>query len=145
MTSYTPCSSLMEKFALLGPCYVTGRNRISDAAFEEAGRTLEVMLQHRPDVVDSLRAHGAITAIFGSDQSVYDLPYFSDLKERPSAEGGLGGTVERPITGVSERNLLRLPNDPYFRFHQDGANVSVHELAHTIMNIGLTQKQIAAI
>jgi len=48
----------------------------------------------------------------------------------------------RPATACSERNLLKQPDDPFGRgTRPDGENVCVHELAHTIMNVGLTETQ----
>lgn len=146
MKPYISFFPFLSKVALIGPCYVTANSGVSDAALLEAGHTLGKMLSHRPDVVENLRAHGTITAVFGKDESVYDLEYFSDLRDKPQALGGLGGTVVRPVTGVSERNLLKSPDDPYGRGSSlYGANVSVHELAHTIMNVGLPQSEIAKI
>lgn len=58
-------------------------------------------------------------------------------------QGGAGGTLARPITACSERNLLKEPDDPYERSSSPvGQNICVHELAHTIMNVGLTQKDL---
>ena len=59
--------------------------------------------------------------------------------------GGLGGVPSRPATACSAKNLLSLPEDEYFRGTPAGENVCVHELAHTIMNIALTQTERAAI
>jgi hypothetical protein len=72
---------------------------------------------------------------------VCDLPYFADLAGTPScdAAGGLGGVPGRPATACSERNVLKEPDDPFGRgTREDGENVCVHELGHTIMNVGLS-------
>jgi hypothetical protein len=48
----------------------------------------------------------------------------------------------RPVTACSEKNVLGYPEDEFGRgTRADGENVCVHELAHTIMNLGLTEPE----
>jgi len=77
------------------------------------------------------------------------LPYFSDLAEQPvctEATGGLGGVPGRPASACNEANLLQLPSDPFGRGSSlSGENVCVHEMAHLIMNVGLSDAERAEI
>ena len=132
----------------LGPLYATSASEVPVAALEHAGTMLSIMLRHRPDVVETLQAVGTLTAVFGRSQTVCDLPYFSDLKGTPTClePGGLGGVPTRPATACSEKNVLKQADDPFGRgTRRDGENVCVHELAHTIMNVGLTDEERFAI
>jgi serralysin len=53
----------------------------------------------------------------------------------------LGGVPNRPATACSEKNVLKMREDGYGRGSRpDGENVCVHELAHAIMNIGLSEE-----
>jgi hypothetical protein len=147
--SYATFEPLLAKVVTVGPLYVTGDSNVPDAALVAAGTLLGAMLRHRPDIVQTLRAHGAFTAVSARNQRICDIPYFS--AEQPSecnlyGYGGAGGILDLPITACGERNLLKEPDDPYLRgqgpYSQD---ICVHELAHTIMNVGLTANDLARI
>ena len=139
--AYTPYKPLMEQVSTAGPVCVTGSSQVPQQALDEAGRILEIMLSNRGDFGNQLRSVGALTAVFARSENVCDLPYFADLvgSANCQAEGGLGGVPGRPATACSEKNLLKQSDDPFGRGSRaDGENVCVHELAHTIMNIGLS-------
>jgi hypothetical protein len=145
---YTPKVTLLARVVAVGPLYTTGNEAVQIGALEQAGTMLGVMLRNRPDVAQSLRSAGAVTVVVGRDEHVCDLPYFADLRGTSScdATGGLGGTQNRPTTACSERNILRMRDDPFGRgSRSNGENVCVHELAHAIMNIGLTDNDRGAI
>jgi hypothetical protein len=138
--AYLPYAGLMSQISGVGPLYATGSSLVSPVALEEASRMLEVMLAHRSDILDRLQAAGSIIAVFAPAEKACDLPYFSSLSGPicDNAAGGLGGTPARPVTACSEKNVLADPDDPYGRGLVRGENVCVHELAHTIMNVGLS-------
>lgn len=138
---YLPYANLMQQITGVGPLYATGSSIVNPVALEEASRMLEVMLAHRRDILDRLQAAGSLIAVFAPSEEACDLPYFSALSGPvcEGAAGGLGGTPGRPATACSERNVLAYPDDPYGRGLVRGENVCVHELAHTIMNVGLTE------
>ena len=140
---YRTYKPLMRQVSTVGPLCVTGGTRVPKRALDEAGRMLDIMLARRNDVGAELMRAGALTAIFARTEGVCDLPYFSDLAGSAScnAEGGLGGVPGRPVTACSERNVLQQSDDPFGRgTRADGENVCVHELAHTIMNVGLSNR-----
>jgi len=65
------------------------------------------------------------------------VPEHSDLEPRDYWDRrarGLGATLERPATSCGEENLLCFTGDPYAT-----ENILIHELAHTIHEIGLAQ------
>ena len=137
---YTTYKPLLAQTVAVGPLCVTGSAEVSREALVGAGRMLEAMLTRRPDVSARLREAGALTAVFAPNEGVCELSYFEDLAGTSSceAQGGLGGVPGRPVTACSERNVLQSPDDPFGRGSRpDGENVCVHELAHTIMNVGL--------
>lgn len=143
---YTPFTPLLAQVAAVGPVYVTGDASVSVAALQAAGEMLAIMLQHRPDIGAVLRAHGAFTAVSFRTEHVCSLPYFSMYSPalcKSYGDGGAGGTLYRPVTACDEKNVLALPGDSYERYDRSpgtySQNVCVHELAHGIMNIGLSQ------
>ena len=146
---YATYAPLMERVSTVGPLCVTGSARVPMSALHEAGRMLAVMLADRGDVGSTLRGVGALTGVFARTETVCDLPYFADLAGRTicdRAAGGLGGVPGRPATGCSEKNVLQQPDDPYGRgTRPNGENVCVHEVAHTIMNVGLSDGDRARI
>jgi hypothetical protein len=144
--AYQPFKPLLTKWVAVGPVYVTGDQDVPDAALKFAGTLLNAMLLHRPDIGERLRMRGAFTVVASHDQTICDLPYFSQESRSACSlfgRGGAGGTLLRPITACDERNLLEEPDDPYERGTRPvGQNMCVHELAHTIMNVGLTKKDL---
>jgi hypothetical protein len=124
-----------------GPVYVTGDATVPQTALTAAGTLLRTMLRHRPDIAQRLEQAGAFTAVSPRDKPICALPYFADLSATLCGEygyGGAGGTHSHPITACGERNVLAEPDDPYQRGRLPyGQDVCVHELAHTIMNVGL--------
>ncbi|HTI04715.1 MAG TPA: hypothetical protein VL549_05325 [Gemmatimonadales bacterium] len=141
--NYRPYRELMPLVSCSVPLYVTGSTAVPTAALRDAGSMLEAMLQHRPDIASSLKAAGTLTGVFAHDETVCDLIYFAQFAGTSlcaRGAGGLGGTVTIPVTGCSERNVLKESDDPYLRGQAGGENICVHELAHTIMNIGLSDQ-----
>jgi hypothetical protein len=141
--SYRPFQPLLAKVVMNGPVDVTGDQSVPDAALNAANAILTDMLQHRPDIVAALRRDGTLTVVASRNESICDLPYFSGYNSslcQKYGEGGAGGTPDHPVTACDEKNLLAEPDDPYQRgkspYSQD---ICVHELAHTIMDVGLTQ------
>lgn len=149
--AYAPYQLLLAKTASVGPVYVTANQVVPDAALIDAGKILSAMLQHRPDLGAELRRSGAFTVVASRNETICDLPYFSQYREQANlcsqfGDGGAGGTARHPITACDERNLLDEPDDPYRRgAAQVGQNICVHELAHTIMNVGLSSSDISRI
>jgi hypothetical protein len=147
--SYVPFEPLLAKVVTTGPLYVTGDATVPDSALAAAANILGTMLQHRPDIVQTLRTHGAFIAVSPRDKPICALPYFSGL---PASDcnlygfGGAGGDEELPISACGERNLLKEPDDPYQRgqgpYSQD---ICVHEIAHLIMNVGVSPADLERI
>jgi hypothetical protein len=140
---YKPFKALLQKVVAVGPVYVTSDSSVPDAALQAAGTTLATMLQYQPDIGVTLREDGAFTVVGSRSQHICDIPYFTQSDAtlcKAYGEGGAGGVYTRPITACHEKNLLAEPDDPYYR-HQGSysQNICVHELAHTIMNVGLSQ------
>jgi hypothetical protein len=142
--AYATWKPLQVQVTAVGPLYSTGGPNVTPAALTAAGATLDAMLRHRPDVAATLRAHGVFTIVLNHDQHVCDSPYFASFPASFCARSlwSNGGVPALPVTVCSERNLLAEPDDTYGRGSKPwGQNICAHELAHTIMNIGLTQTE----
>jgi hypothetical protein len=151
LLSYSPYKPLLAQVIKDGPVYVTGDNTVPFPALTAANTILAAMLQHRPDIVKMLRTNGAFTVVASHNEQICDLIYFSSSDASICAlygMGGAGGVMGSPITACHERNLLKEHDDPYVRGSSSlGQNICVHELAHTIMDVGLSlddREQIAA-
>jgi hypothetical protein len=146
---YTPYRPLMSLVAATSALYATGSQAVPPLALQEVGVMMAEMLRNRGNIAERLRTAGAVSAVFARTEDVCDLDYFADLDGTQicsSAVGGLGGVPGRPATACSEKNILKEPDDPFGRETRiDGENVCVHELAHTIMNVGLTEEDRARI
>jgi hypothetical protein len=145
---YKPFQALLKKVVAIGPVYVTGDSSVPNSALQVAGTFLATMLQHRPDVSVVLREYGTFTVDVHRSERVCDLPYFAQYNTTLCnlyGEGGAGGTLDHPITACDEMNLLAESGDPYERYDsRQGSysqNICVHELAHTIMNVGISQTE----
>ncbi len=146
--TYTPFAPLLAKVLATGAVYVTGDQAVPEAALTAANTYLEDMLQHRPDIIVTLRQNGTFTVVASRTQHICDLSYFKNLSSSDCAaygEGGAGGTASSPITACDEQNLLAESSDPYQRGGYYSQNICVHELAHTIMDVGLPQADIGRI
>ena len=143
---YKPFKALLKKVIAIGPVYVTGDSSVPDTALQAAGTILATMLQHRPDSGLLLRENGTFSAVSSRTERICDLPYFAGFNSticNAYGEGGAGGVLGYPITACDEKNLLEESDDPYHRYHQhrqgsNSQNICVHELAHTIMDVGLS-------
>lgn len=147
---YTPFAPLLAEVVALGPVYVTSDSAVPPQALRLAGVILTIMLEHRPDASRALRQHGVLTVVASQTQRICDLPYFVQYKNDTAlcnalGEGGAGGTTTNPVTACDEQNLLGESSDPYSRYDRSpgsySQNICVHELAHTIMNLGLSQQE----
>jgi hypothetical protein len=140
--TYTTYTTLLAKVAAVGPLYATGDPSVSQEALADAGLNLAEMLHSRPDIAETLREHGAFIAVASHNEHICDLRYFSMYDSQLCAsygQGGAGGTEANPVTACHEKNLLKDPADAYDRGHGVySQNICVHELAHMIMNVGLS-------
>ena len=143
---YQPFSALMAKVSHVGPLYVTGTSLVRDTALDAAGTTVAAMLRNRSDLSDILRSKGAIVAVFAHDETACNVVYITDGIDCKTYTGGWSATAALPVTGCSERNLLKEPDDPFDRGTlPDGSNNCVHQLAKTILRLALTDNDRAAV
>lgn len=139
---YTPASPLMERNCVRGGLVATGSENVPWHNLCQAAELQKTMLEYNSLVLEQMQDSGAIIGVFGPDEGVCDLPYFSWLEGQPqceSAKGGLGGTPGNPVTGCSALTLSAT-HDVFKRGQADGENTCVHELAHTIMNVGISNE-----
>lgn len=118
-------------------------------ATEAATRIVEQMLLHCPAaVIGRMATAGCSIAVIGRRQVTSDMPPHrflrgvkASLGQRTYDDGcrGVGGTKRVPCTSVGEENLLG--NDPHF----PRESILVHEFAHTVMNVGVSGADRAAI
>lgn len=110
---------------------------VSPKAMRTAAAYMRRMLAHRPDVARVLAASTVRVGVIGRAQRTTQMPEWSDLNTAfPDTDWderarGLGATVDRPLVGAGEENLLCLPEDRYL-----GESIFVHELSHTVLEFG---------
>lgn len=137
---YQPAAELLARSCVRGGLVATGSDDVSWHNLCQAAEMLETMLSQNSVVTSQMQQVGAITALFGPNEGVCDLPYFSFLEGKPQCTevlGGLGGVPGNPVTACNARTLSAV-NDPFNRGRRGGENTCVHELAHTIMNVGVS-------
>lgn len=140
ITDYEPYFGLMARVCKRGPLLVTGSEDVSWDALCQAGDMLNTILEYNSDLALSMQENGSIVAVFSENENLCDLDYYSYLEGEALCEeaaGGQGGIPSNPVTACSEENILALASDPYKRGEESGENVCVHELAHTLMDVGL--------
>jgi hypothetical protein len=111
--------------------------RVQPEALLEAAWLIDRMLAERPDVAAAIGRSPVRFVVMAHDEFTTDVPEHSDLEPRDYWDRrarGLGATLERPATSCGEENLLCFTGDPYAT-----ENILIHELAHTIHQIGLAQ------
>ena len=114
-------------------------------AVAAAKRTIEKMLSARPDIAGRMQARQARLSIIPRDRFITFLPEFARLSGTNDPNGtaydsfgvrGAGGIPSQPVTATSEENLRKLPGDPFA-----GEDVTTHEFAHAIMNLGFSDEE----
>ncbi len=127
---------------------IMSSSSVSPEALVAAAEIVEVMLRRRPDVRDRLSAAKARVAIIGMSEVTTDIPEYRHKKGLPTPDGrdrdratrGQGGSILIPVTSAAEENLMFVPSDLYL-----GTCILVHEFAHAILSLGLTDDERAKI
>ena len=151
-------TSFYKKYADANGYPILGSARVSDAALAIVRDQVNYMLGNRPDVRDTMIAHGGRIVVMAETEYTMDIPeqrrwvvpkYLDPRltqQERAryyepgglgsmSAEGywnprarGMGGT----LTSCAEENVLGFYHTRYW-----GTNICVHEFSHGIMGAGI--------
>lgn len=113
---------------------VVGSAHVSDRALRKARANALTLLRTMPvSVTATLRAQRNRIVIVGLSETVRDIPEyaaaFPDTSRDAGYWGGFGATRSLPITSGTEANLLQRDDSR--------ENVFVHELGHTIAELGL--------
>ena len=112
---------------------VVASDNVNPYAVKEAAWLIRQLMSHRPDVLQAMVQNKARFTVIAYNEMLTQIPEYSDL--RPDfywdlRARGLGGGG-RP-SSFGEENLLNYPGDPY-----EGANLLIHEFAHSIHLDGL--------
>jgi hypothetical protein len=151
-------TSFYKKYADANGFPVLGSANVSDAALAIVRDQVNYMLGSRPDVRDTMIAHGARIVVMAESEHTMDIPEqrgwkvpkYLDPRLTPqeraryyepgglgsmSAEAywnararGMGGT----LTSCAEENVLGFYHTRYW-----GTNICVHEFSHNIMGSGI--------
>jgi hypothetical protein len=151
-------TSFYSKYADANGFPILGSAKVSDAALAIVRDQVNYMLGNRPDVRDTMVAHGARIVVMAETEYTMDIPEQRDWRvpkyldprltpqERAryyepgglgsmTAEGywnprarGMGGT----LTSCAEENVLGFYHTRYW-----GTNICVHEFSHSIMGSGI--------
>ena len=100
-------------------------------AVKEAAWLIKQLMSHRPDVLQAMVQNKVRFTVIAYNEMVTQLPEYSHLRLNfywDRRARGLGGQA----SSFGEENLLNYPGDPY-----EGANLLIHEFAHTIHRYGL--------
>jgi hypothetical protein len=158
VTRFALDTSFYKKFADASGYPILGSARVSDAALAIVRDQVNYMLGSRPDVRDTMIAHGGRVVVMAETEYTVDVPeqrgwivpkYLDPrltVQERaryyePGGLGsmtaagywnprarGMGGTM----TTCAEENVLG-----YYQTRYWGTNICVHEFSHAIMGAGI--------
>jgi len=134
-----------------GAIVVTADPEVSDESIAACVECVSSIFDAMPEtsrvvVLDAMRGVGVEIAVIGVRQATTDVAAHRHLKGKAVTVGpartfddgtrGLGATVACPVMSVGEENLLpgRLVDPKY-----PDESILVHELAHTVMNLGLRE------
>lgn len=120
---------------------ILGSSSVKDEALVAAyERVIGMSSALDPKVIKAMTDINTRLSIMAQTELTTDIPEHSDLNTAfPATDWdirarGLGATVARPASSGAEENLLCLANDNY-----RGEDIFVHEYAHTIHVMGLSQ------
>lgn len=127
-TKFTTC----ECGVVIKSCEAT-----SDEAHQMAKVIVDFMLLKLKEASAILKGSGAQLAIYARGQDAYEIPEHragSMFLHRPVE--GFGGTMEIPVTSISEVNVLHILEGEYItRYTHE--YILVHEFAHAVHLIGI--------
>ena len=133
------------KYCSAGGIPVLSSEKVPDLALKIVWNTIMNMLSARPDIHSEMVRQGTLFGVLAESQVLTDMPEYQDLYTQfPGTDWnqrarGLGATGFIPLTSASEENILCYRTDRWRGY--DGDNVTVHEFAHSIMNLGVVPIQ----
>ena len=133
------------KYCSAGGIPVLSSEKVPDLALKIVWNTIMNMLSARPDVHSEMVRQGTLFGVLAESQVLTDMPEYQDLYTQfPGTDWnqrarGLGATGFIPLTSASEENILCYRTDRWRGY--DGDNVTVHEFAHSIMNLSVVPIQ----
>lgn len=139
-------NSFYRKHVDLEGLPIVSSENVPDAALIEAHRMAREMLRRIPEVRKRLIRNQIRIAIMAEREQTLDIPEHADLQRAfPQTDWnrrarGLGATRERPAISAAEENLLGYYNDRY-----RGESIFIHEFAHTIFDLGLSEINVRAV
>jgi len=123
---------------------ILGSSHVSDVSFGLVARIVDHMLSRRPDVRENLIKQHTQVSILGVEEKYTEIPEMRKWKGKTVPIGdrrtfdevrGGGAVKDNPVTVTCERNLCGI-RDPYLNH---GFSVTIHEFAHSIQNLGLSE------
>lgn len=126
-----------KKHVDVGGLSIVSSKNVSDYALLEAAYLIRQMVGPRDDILKAMAKNKVRFAIMAHNEYTTQIPEHSDLQPRlywNKRARGLGATPERPAVSCGEENLLLYPKDPY-----STENILIHELAHAIHQMGLSE------
>ena len=126
-----------QKHVDIGGLSVVSSKKVSDYALLEAAYLIGQMLGDRQDILKAMAKNKVRFVIMAHNEYTTQIPEHSDLQPRlywNKRARGLGATTERPAVSCGEENLLLYPKDPYSK-----ENILIHEFAHAIHQMGLSE------
>lgn len=117
-------------------------------------RILEGMLLASPgEVLERFTSAKSVLAVFGRSQRLTDLPPFAYLHDWKTDDGrsyadliGAGSPgPELPVTAIGESDVLWLGHDNPYKQRGSWESIAVHEIAHSVLNLGLGPAGLAAV
>ncbi len=135
-----------KKYLDAGGLPVVAAAQVSDEALRQAARLVDEMLANRDDLRSTIAARNVRFAIMAESSGLTDLPEFRDMKgevepltgidwDERVRGGGVGPTDYRPVLVIAEENLLCYSSDVF-----PNEDIAVHEIAHTILNMGIERQ-----
>ena len=130
--------SAYQKYCKAGGLAIVASAAVNDAAVQQAADVVRTMLSNMPEVARRLADGQVRIGIIGEHQALTDMPENRDIyRLLPGTDWnartrGVGATPQMPLSSAGEENILCFEVDRY-----RGENILVHELAHTIKQMGI--------
>ena len=127
------------KYCSAGGLPILASKAVPDQALQQAYAIIMNMTSKKPDALKALVDNGVKFAVIGANENTTDMPEYRWLKTDPNTNWdtrsrGLGATESTPLSSGGEENLLCYHDDRYA-----GENITVHEFAHTFLNLGIAK------
>lgn len=138
--AFLKLNSFYKKHLSANGIHIISSDKVPDSVLIRAGRIVTFMTNDLPPaVLQQLVKMNTRVGVMACTENTTDIPEHAYLANDKNTDWnqrarGLGGDMDLPLTTCAEENVMAYANDRY-----RSEDILIHEFAHTIHLVGLSQ------